>query len=200
LALVLGLIVIVAIGSALFALQQTNQSRQQARLATSRELASAALNNLDVDPERSILLALGAAEETDAVGHFVLPEAEDALHKAVQAMRLQFTVPSTGGVAFSPDGKLIATSDLDNTAKIRDARTGQELLTLSGHTGEVMNLAFSPDSKRLVTTSLDHTAKIWDTTTGQELLSLVGHTDGLITPTFSPDGSLIATTGFDCTA
>jgi WD40 repeat protein len=200
LALVLGFIVIVAIGSALFAVHQTNQSRQQTRLATSRELASAALNNLDVDPDRSILLALGAAEETGAVDHFVLPDAEDALHKAVEAMRLLFTVPSTGGVAFSPDGKLIATTDLDNTAKIREARTGKELLTLSGHTGPVTNLDFSPNSKRLVTTSLDGTAKIWDTVTGEELIILIGHKDGLNTPTFSPDGALVATTSNDCTA
>ncbi|MEJ2263427.1 MAG: BTAD domain-containing putative transcriptional regulator [Anaerolineales bacterium] len=196
----LGLILIVAIGSALFALRQTNQSRQQTRLATARELASAALNSIDVDPERSVLLALRSAETTQNVDHFVLPEAEDALHKSVQAMRVQFTVPSTGGVAFSSDGKLIATTDLDNTAKIRDASTGQELLTLSGHTGQVMNLAFSPDGQRIVTTSLDGTAKIWDLATGKELITLVGHTDGLITPTFSADGSLVATTSFDCTA
>ncbi|HZD58285.1 MAG TPA: BTAD domain-containing putative transcriptional regulator [Anaerolineales bacterium] len=196
----LALILVVAIGSSLFALRQTNQSRRQTRLATARELASAALDNIDVDPERSVLLALRSAETTQNVDHFVLPEAEDALHKSVQAKRVQFTVPSTGGVAFSPDGNLIATTDLDNTVKIRDASTGQELLTLSGHTGQVMNLAFSPGGQRMVTTSLDGTARIWDTATGKKLVTLTGHTDGLLTPAFSPDGSLVATTSFDCTA
>jgi WD40 repeat protein/DNA-binding SARP family transcriptional activator len=200
LAVGLGLFLLVALVSALLAFQQANRAGQQARQATARELAAAALNNLNVDPERSLLLALQAVTETYSVDQTVLPEAEDALHQAVQALRVQFTVLSTGGVAFSPDGTRLATTDLDGTAKIRDAATGQELLTLAGHTDDVMNLVFSPDGTRLATTSLDGTARIWDATTGKQLLTLRGHTDGLISPAFSPDGTRLVTTSYDRTA
>jgi eukaryotic-like serine/threonine-protein kinase len=75
-------------------------------------------------------------------------------------------------VAFSPDGKRLASSSADRTAKLWDAATGQELFTLKGHGGIVSSVAFSPDGKRLATWSLDHTARLWDTATGQELLTL----------------------------
>jgi WD40 repeat protein/DNA-binding SARP family transcriptional activator len=200
LALGLAALLLLASLSALFALQQTKRAEHETRQATGRELAAAAVGNLGVDPERSALLALQAVTETYSVDGTVLPEAEDALHQAVQALRVKFTLFSTGGVAFSPDGTRLATTDLDGTAKIRDATSGQELLTLSGHTDEVMNLAFSPDGTRLATTSHDGTAKIWDTVSGEELLTLAGHTAPLVSPAFSPDGARLVTTSFDGTA
>jgi WD40 repeat protein/DNA-binding SARP family transcriptional activator len=200
LALGLAVLLLIASLSTFFALRQTNRAEHETRLATARELAAAAVSNLVVDPERSVMLALRAVTETYSMDGTVLPEVEDALHQAVQALRIKFTLSSTGGVAFSPDGTRLATTDLDGTAKIRDATTGQELLTLSGHTDELVNLAFSPDGKRLATTSLDGTARIWDVITGEELLTLVGHTAALASPAFSPDGTQLVTTSYDGTA
>ena len=65
---------------------------------------------------------------------------------------------------------------MDNIVKVWDAQTGQESLTLKGHTGWVSSVAFSPDGKRLVSGSLDKTVKVWDAQTGQEILTLKGHT------------------------
>ena len=80
-------------------------------------------------------------------------------------------------MAFSPDGKRIVTGSGDETVKVWDAETGQEVLTLKGHAGAVISVAFSPDGKRIVSGSEDRTVKVWDAETGQELLALKGHTD-----------------------
>jgi WD40 repeat protein/DNA-binding SARP family transcriptional activator len=101
---------------------------------------------------------------------------------------------------YSPDGKRIATTCQDGTAKIWDANTGQELLTLTGHKDRVSSAAFSSDSRRLVTTSRDGTAMVWDSISGQRLLTLSGHKDGIMLAAFSPDGKQIATASADYTA
>ena len=91
-------------------------------------------------------------------------------------------------VAFSPDGRRIASAGDDETVKVWDAATGQEILTLKGHTGDVPSVAFSPDGKRLASASTDGTVKLWDATTGQETLTLKGHTGCRTSVAFSPDG------------
>ena len=80
----------------------------------------------------------------------------------------------------------------DKTVKVWDAQTGQELLTLKGHTGQVNSVAFSPDGKRLASAAADKTVKVWDAQTGQELLTFKGHTGGVSSVAFSPDGKRLA--------
>ena len=53
------------------------------------------------------------------------------------------------------------TASLDQTAKVWNAATGEELFTLAGHTGWVLSAAFSPDGQRIITGSFDQTAKVW---------------------------------------
>ena len=67
-------------------------------------------------------------------------------------------------VAFSPDGRRIATTSSDRTVKLWDSETGQEVLTLRDHTASLMCVAFSPDGHRLVSGSIDRTARVWDAT------------------------------------
>jgi len=77
-------------------------------------------------------------------------------------------------MAFSPDGKRVATASGDKTAKVWDAASGQALLTLRGHSSYVQDVAFSPDGKRLATASGDKTVKVWDAASGKEFADLAG--------------------------
>ena len=88
--------------------QNAHRAENERRVALARELSVNAVNNLNTDPERSILLALQAVSISSAGGKTVLREAEEALHRAVQASRVQLTIRGHAdyvyGIAFSPDG------------------------------------------------------------------------------------------------
>ena len=77
---------------------------------------------------------------------------------------------SSGGfdVAFSPDGKLIATAGGGGISRIWDVESGKKLYDLIGHNGGVNSISFSPDGKQVVTTSFDGTARTWDADSGQQ--------------------------------
>lgn len=126
---VLGVTLVLTFLAALYALQQKGLAEKQARESSSRELAAAAINNLEIDPERSMLLALSALDKS------TIPEAEQVLHRAMQASRVELTLAghtdTVVRVAYSPKGRILATASLDGTAKVWNSESGREVLTLT---------------------------------------------------------------------
>ena len=64
-------------------------------------------------------------------------------------------------VVFGPGGHRIATASQDQTIKLWDAVTGEEVFTLRGHTGGVLGIAISPDGRRIASIGTDSTARLW---------------------------------------
>ncbi len=91
-------------------------------------------------------------------------------------------------VAITPDGLRAVSGSKDDTLKVWDLETGQELKTLEGHSGGVNTVAITPDGLRAVSGSWDDTLKVWDLETGQELKTLEGHSGGVSTVAITPDG------------
>ena len=89
------------------------------------------------------------------------------------------------------------TASMDNTAKIWDSKTMQEIVSLIGHKGEIVTATYSPNGQQIVTASYDGTAKVWDAETGLELVTLTGHDGRVTSATYSPNEQRIVTSGTD---
>jgi eukaryotic-like serine/threonine-protein kinase len=99
-------------------------------------------------------------------------------------------------VAFSPDGRLVATGSWAGVLRIWDARTGQLLRAIPAHGQDrISAVAFHPDGRWLATASFDRTVKVWDATTGEPLKTLTGHTGLISGLAFSRDGRRLASIG-----
>jgi WD40 repeat protein/DNA-binding SARP family transcriptional activator/energy-coupling factor transporter ATP-binding protein EcfA2 len=182
----------------LVATTQAGRLADEVRVSTARELAAAAVANLETDPERSILLALGSL---DAVGGAtaVPPEAEEALHRAVRSSRVVRQVPQGGSALATGPGDRFVTGGRDGTATVWDLGTGDRLLTLEGHPAAVVATEVSPDGERIATAGAEGTVRLWDATTGEQQQVLEGHRGEVSGLAFHPDGTELASSGSDST-
>jgi WD40 repeat protein/DNA-binding SARP family transcriptional activator len=197
---VLGAAAIVAAVLTAFAFEQRDHAKREARISDARELAAASVANLEVDPELSILLARQAVREAEVDG-VALPDAADALHQAVATSRAVLTIksPATTDAAFSPDGTRIATAgSTSRQAYVWDARTGKQLVTLTGARAPIARIGYSPDGTEVVTGSENGDAILWQARTGKTLATLRIHGATGVAPdvAFSPVGSTLGTVAF----
>jgi WD40 repeat protein len=181
------------------------EAENERRIATSRELAAASLNNLNVDPERSILLALQSVSTTRSVDGTVLPESLEALHRAVVTSPIRMTLKGHGTTVlsadYSPDGKQLATIGSDGTVILWNALTGEEMLRLPGGTEpsdfvSTQRVAYSPDGKVLAACDRN-SVKLYDPASGKLLKTLKGHEKDVTALAISSDGKYIASGSLD---
>jgi WD40 repeat protein len=102
-------------------------------------------------------------------------------------------------VAWSPDGKKIASASADTNVQVWNVATGSNILTYREHSSKVNAVAWSPDGKRIASASDDRTVQIWEATTGETIFTYRGHSKEVSSVVWSPNGRRIASAGYDAT-
>lgn len=102
-------------------------------------------------------------------------------------------------LAFSPNGKTVASGHDDNTVRLWDIASSAEIATLKGHKERINTLTFSPDGTTLASGSADNTIIFWDVVKKRKRTSLTGHRAGVRELTFTPDGQTLASGSMDGT-
>lgn len=114
-----------------------------------------------------------------------------------EARTLSGHTSSVLSLAFSMDGRYLASGSTDGAIKIWNVATGREVRTLTGHNSAVNSVAFSPDGRSLVSGSSDDTVLFWDVASGHELNTWTGWKFSVLSVAFSPDGRFVAAGGIE---
>ncbi|MEH2226107.1 nSTAND1 domain-containing NTPase [Nostoc sp.] len=120
-------------------------------------------------------------------------------NRAIEVNTLEGHSRPVNSIAYSPNGKQLASASADNTIKIWDVSNGQLLKTLTGHSSPLNSVTYSPNGQQLASASADNTIKIWDVSSGQLLKTLTGHSSPVNSVAYSPNGKQLASASADNT-
>ncbi|WP_457511482.1 nSTAND1 domain-containing NTPase [Streptomyces sp. TE33382] len=156
--------------------------------AQSRQIAAQSAALLGTDPDLASLLAVQAYRTSPTT------EAMASLNAAADHP-LRYLLPGHAGmgvsVAFSPDGRTLATGDFEHV-RLWDVASGKARTVLTGYTGMGVSVVFSPDGRTLATGDFEH-VRLWDVASGKARTVLTGYTGMVDSVVFSPDGRTLAT-------
>jgi WD40 repeat protein len=178
--------------------QAKQEADAQARRAQIGQISalSQAFQNRRFD--LSLLLGVAAYQQSDEL------QTRGSLLSAVEQnpsilFFLNGHTESINGLAFSPNGKTLASSSEDGTIRLWNLETGQPIgQPLTGHTGAVNGIAFSPDGMTLASAGADKTIRLWNAETGEAIgQPLTGHTASVNGVRFSADGQTLVSVGRD---
>jgi WD40 repeat protein len=193
------MILVIGLASATaLAIRANQQTARQRDIAISGQLISRSETVGDTNPIIAKLLSLAAWRLNPS------SEARDAMLAAAALRGITILSGHTGpvfSVAFSPNGKTLASRSLDGTVRLWNVGTHRQIgILLAGHTGPVNSVAFSPNGKTLASGSLDGTVRLWNVGTHRQIgILLAGHTGPVNSVAFSPDGKTLAVGGSDGT-
>ena len=94
-------------------------------------------------------------------------------------------------VAFSPNGKLLASASYDSTVKLWSTQDGSLVRTLKGHSHAVTSVAFSPNGKLVASGSWDYTVKLWSTQDGSLVRTLKWYSNAVLSVAFTLSGATL---------
>ncbi|WP_328966904.1 nSTAND1 domain-containing NTPase [Streptomyces sp. NBC_00239] len=184
---------LVAAGGAFWQWRAAVTERQAAQ---SRQLAAQSGNLIASNPELASLLAVQAYRTSHT------SEAVESVNNAAMLprhRRLSGHAYNVYAVAFSPDGRTLASGSSDATVRLWDTTTGKSRATLDHGDLAVVSLTFSPNGRILATGSNEGPVRLWDVPGRKPLATLTGHTKQVNSVAFSADGLTLATGSNDTT-
>ncbi len=218
----IALVVSVALG--IIAIFQRQAAVLNSKISFSRELAASSKNNLDSDPELSILLALEATNTLKDASQPILQSVEEALREAVQTNRIryiddqEYNNDNILSSAISPNGTQLVTGSWNGKVVIWKITEGTMPVAETGYSTNtvylepelqlkeqfepIYSISFSPDGEKFATSSSSSAIEpaVWDAKTGEKLFTLSGHGEHVRSIVFSPNGTYLATASEDGTA
>ena len=202
-----GLAILIATGATFFAGKQITQANNLSN--TIQESAFSNQSFISGQTFQALLEALKAgttlkkldisADTTKNIKEQVIIALQQAVSEVKERNSLEGYSSSVFSVAFSPDGKTLASASGDNTIKLWNLQNQKELATLTGHSNWVNSVAFSPDGKTLASASADKTIKLWNLQTQKTIATLTGHSYAVNSVAFSPDSLTLASASNDNT-
>ncbi|MFN6583565.1 MAG: WD40 repeat domain-containing protein, partial [Aulosira sp. ZfuVER01] len=189
-------------------LREKEQEIQKLNLALTelklREQSARVLNLLPVQPLEGLVLAIQTMGENlekypNQLLASVLGSLKEATNTPIEANSLRGHEQEVNCLAFSPDGKFIASGSSDSTVCLWNIIGNPTAQFLLGHEQEVNCLAFSPDGKFIISGSIDGILCLWDLQGNLITQPWQGHEEGVISVTFNSNGNCIISVGFDGT-